>query len=512
MQLAQALGFTGQEPSARQITAAQAADVSLNTYTLNIGAPSGTDADSGVSWRLNNGKLSFASGDTSLQFKAQTSAERAGASALGFKGADLDLSVETTIAGADELTLSLLAGRKPTLQVMGEKIGRQVLTVSSPSGTFNGVSWSLINGKLKLSSSDPTMRIDAGTGGTLAMANALGFTGAEQAGRDISATQEAAGGLLASKGVELGVSDQTGDKTVMINSLVGSDAQSGVSWSYDGKKLMLSSPHANFDVKVSTIDTRNAAQLLGFRGAGLDTLMENARLKLSSTATDRTAALADTSATTSRVGKSIQFSNGVPEDLIVALTNPDAYGLRRIAADVRMDPAPPPPPKMDLLVKVLDSGKPEIFDPATGLSLANRSWQQDSPVTYQGMSFTIHGDAKPGDVFSIKNDGARTSDNRNALRMSELALVSIFGKGQGSFQDVYASVTAKLGTAVESANMQATAAQQAASDLKGAYEAKTGVNLDREASDLIRFQQAYQAAAQVVASARELFETILRSF
>jgi hypothetical protein len=161
MQLAQALGFTGQEPSAPQITAAKAADVCLNTYTLSIGAPSGSDAVSGVSWRLNNGKLTFASGDTSLQFQAQTSAERAGASALGFKGSDLDLSVESTIASADELTLSLLAGRKPTLQVVGQKIGHQVLTVSSPSGTFNGVSWSLVNGKLNLSSSDPTWKLVA---------------------------------------------------------------------------------------------------------------------------------------------------------------------------------------------------------------------------------------------------------------------------------------------------------------------------------------------------------------
>jgi flagellar hook-associated protein 1 FlgK len=60
--------------------------------------------------------------------------------------------------------------------------------------------------------------------------------------------------------------------------------------------------------------------------------------------------------------------------------------------------------------------------------------------------------------------------------------------------------------------MTATSAKTSASDLKSAYEAKTGVNLDTEASDLIRFQQAYQAAAQVVASARQMFETILRSF
>jgi flagellar hook-associated protein 1 FlgK len=60
--------------------------------------------------------------------------------------------------------------------------------------------------------------------------------------------------------------------------------------------------------------------------------------------------------------------------------------------------------------------------------------------------------------------------------------------------------------------MVASSSKQQASDLQSAYEAKTGVNLDREASDLIRYQQAYQAAAQVVSTARDLFQTILKIF
>jgi flagellar hook-associated protein 1 FlgK len=209
----------------------------------------------------------------------------------------------------------------------------------------------------------------------------------------------------------------------------------------------------------------------------------------------------------------------VPEDLIVAVINNDPSGLRRIAANIQAPPIqtgattpPPPPPMPDIQIKILNGGQLEILDPASGVSLANRNWEQDKPVYYRGLTFTIHGSAVANDNFIIRTDPTRSADNRNALLIAGMASVSIFGTAGGSFQDVYSNVTAKLGTTVNSANMTAAGAAQQASDLKSAYEAKTGVNLDSEASDLIRYQQAYSAAAQVVMAARDMFATILRSF
>ena len=40
---------------------------------------------------------------------------------------------------------------------------------------------------------------------------------------------------------------------------------------------------------------------------------------------------------------------------------------------------------------------------------------------------------------------------------------------------------------------------------------KAGVNLDEEAADLIRYQQAYEASARLIATAQTLFETLLNS-
>jgi len=455
--------------------------------------------------------------DTAIRIKGQNAADRLAAQSLGFNGADLDLRVESTIASADPLTRSILAGKLPRLQIKGDRIGTQVLTIDRTNGTFNGVTWSVSpDGKLQLSSADPSLRVDAGTPSTSAMASALGFTGAETPGAALVATNKLVPSLLVDKGgMPISVTtDATGDKTIMINALSGIDADSGISWSYDAQrdKLILSTTSSGFEVKVSSVESATAARNLGFRGDGFDRSVANARIRLTSTADDASRSLVNTSATVSKVGQSLSFNGGIPENLIVAITNTPA-GLKRITAAVQTNlTAPRIPPLQDLQVKIVDSTHLEIFDPSTGVSLANRTWRQDLPITYQGLNFSIHGNAKTGDIFTVRNDGTRSSDNRNALRMADLALTSIFGKGQGSFQDVYAGVTAKLGSSVEASSNSATAAAQAASDLKSAYDAKTGVNLDREAADLIRFQQAYQASAQIIMAARDMFSTILRSF
>ena len=485
------------------------------SYNLAISASSGYDAASGVSWKLQGGKLAFVTGGGPLQIQGGTQGKRDAAMMIGFNGTDIDLNIESTITSANKLTLSLLALKQPKLQVKGGQIGTQTLTIDRPNGSYNGVTWSLFEGKLTLSSTDPTLQIDTATTDTRTMADALGFTGPQAVGSPIIAKDTVAQSMVGQgQGMQFTVSsDETGDTPITIDALSGTDSDSGVSWSYNATtdKLTLSSIHASIQVKVTSTGAGNA-QALGFLGDGVDAKTAAARLSLTSTATDRVKSLADSNATISHVGQSLSFNGGIPEDLVVDVKNLSLDGLRRIAAKIDMQPVPPPPLRPDLQIKILDGGQLEIFDPASGASLAKRSWQQDMPVTYLGMSFTIHGNANVGDLYTIRNDSTRTSDNRNALRISELATTAIFGKGQGSFQDVYAGVTSRLGSAVQTSNTRASATIQAASDLKAAYEGKTGVNLDREAADLIRYQQAYQAAAQVIMAARDMFSTILKSF
>ena len=424
----------------------------------------------------------------------------------------------TLVTGSGDLTSSLLAARMPTL-VVNLVSGQKTLTISGPAGSSAGISWAVIDGKLQLSSNDATMRIDTSTPTTAGLAAALGFptTGA---GKQITATQNINQSLLSAQPMPIQVTDAAGVHDMMIDGLSGTSG--GVLWSFNGKNLSLLSPNTLLHVNATDAAKSTNAQALGFNGSDLNLSVLGDRLTLTSNNTSYAGDLVDASATVSRAGSDLSaltFINGVPEDMIVAVVNNDPSGLRRIAANIipppvptSTTPPPPVPPMPDIQIKILDGGRLEILDPASGVSLANRNWEQDKPITYRGLSFTIHGQAVANDNFVIRTDPSRTADNRNALLMAGLASVSIFGAAGGSFQDVYSNVTAKLGTTVNSANMTAAGAAQQASDLKSAYEAKTGVNLDSEASDLIRYQQAYSAAAQVVMAARDMFATILKSF
>jgi flagellar hook-associated protein 1 FlgK len=99
------------------------------------------------------------------------------------------------------------------------------------------------------------------------------------------------------------------------------------------------------------------------------------------------------------------------------------------------------------------------------------------------------------------------ADNRNAR-----AMVALGGQGLvdgATFTDAFASLVADVG----SRTLQGQAATQASgallSNAKASFAAESGVNLDEEAARLLQYQQAYQAAARVIATANSMFDTIL---
>ena len=439
----------------------------------------------------------------------------------GLNISTVNSSPKTLVTGAGDLTSSLLAQVKPVLKLTVGSSPKSI-TIDSPVGSSDGVSWFLKDGKLQLSS-DQTIQVDTSSGGA-ALAAALGIDPAAS-GTQIAATDMSLDKLLVTRipPLRLDIRDDAGSHFLIINALNGpspntSSDSGGVTWSFNGKNLTLIGPKTGLQVDATDSVKSNEAQTLGFNGSDLNLSFTGEIMTLSSNNTSNAGVLADASASVSRAGAGLTFTNGVPEDLIVAVAN-DPSGLRRIAASSVQPPpsdataSPPPPPATpDIRVQIVSDSQLEIIDPSSGVSLGYRAWEPDKPVNYRGLSFTIHGTVAVNDVFDIKTDPTRTSDNRNAVIIAGMATVSIFGQNGGSFQDAYNNVTSKLGTSVNSANMTAAGAAKQASDLKSAFEAKTGVNLDTEASDLIRYQQAYSAAAQVVMAARDMFSTILKSF
>lgn len=105
--------------------------------------------------------------------------------------------------------------------------------------------------------------------------------------------------------------------------------------------------------------------------------------------------------------------------------------------------------------------------------------------------------------------GPMPGDNRNALILANLEnKLSMLG-GRGTFNDTYGQIISGVGTLTRSAELATTAQETLLNQAKGNRENLAGVNLDEEAANLIRFQQAYQASAQSISVVKSLFDTLI---
>lgn len=133
-----------------------------------------------------------------------------------------------------------------------------------------------------------------------------------------------------------------------------------------------------------------------------------------------------------------------------------------------------------------------------------------SPI-YMGYQVELSGHPKAGDKFSIGFNNDAVSDNRNGLLLSEMREKNILSDGQESIDDVYGRTIEKVGVATSENRISAESSNsimQASLERKNGF---SGVNMDEEAANLIKFEQAYNASAQVITVARSIFDTLINS-
>jgi flagellar hook-associated protein 1 FlgK len=133
---------------------------------------------------------------------------------------------------------------------------------------------------------------------------------------------------------------------------------------------------------------------------------------------------------------------------------------------------------------------------------------------YGDMTFTIRGIPQEGDRFVIANNTSGIGDNRNMLAMADLQhtntlLGSATTTETASFQQVYGQLVSDVGSKTHHAEINATTSKALLERHTASLSSVSGVNLDEEAANLVRFQQAYQAATQVISVANTLFDTLL---
>lgn len=130
------------------------------------------------------------------------------------------------------------------------------------------------------------------------------------------------------------------------------------------------------------------------------------------------------------------------------------------------------------------------------------------PVSYNGWSMTLAGTAGATDRIDIVPTANPALDNRNARMMLDIGEQSIVGgrKPVDAFGDLLADMGIRSQSAQAAESLSSRTLAQAESDRAGI----SGVNLDEEAARLMQFQQAYQAAAKILTTAQNVFDTLLQ--
>lgn len=150
-----------------------------------------------------------------------------------------------------------------------------------------------------------------------------------------------------------------------------------------------------------------------------------------------------------------------------------------------------------------------VFEPG----ISNKLFTEDprSP-DYFGFQFEISGNPRPGDSFGINYNTNGVSDNRNAEFLAALGTKNTLNKGSQSFSEGYAGLVEDIGVKTRQSQLDKDAGKTLLEQSSNQRESVSGVNLDEEAGRLIQFQAAYNASAQVMSVAQDLFNTLLQSF
>lgn len=122
---------------------------------------------------------------------------------------------------------------------------------------------------------------------------------------------------------------------------------------------------------------------------------------------------------------------------------------------------------------------------------------------------SISGSPAAGDSFTVAFNADSDSDNRNALALLDLQTASTVGKH--SITSTYSQLIETVGAKASQAALDASATSTILSQATANRESVSGVNLDEEAANLIKFQQYYTAAAQVIKAAQQMFDTIINT-
>jgi flagellar hook-associated protein 1 FlgK len=135
-------------------------------------------------------------------------------------------------------------------------------------------------------------------------------------------------------------------------------------------------------------------------------------------------------------------------------------------------------------------------------------YTMNATYSFGGISVALGGVPGDGDQFTIAPNSG-TGDVRNAGLLGDLQTSTIFNGGSATYQSAYAQLVSLVGNKTREVQVNASAGEALLAQASGAAQDVSGVNLDEEATNLLKYQQAYQAAGKVMQIASTVFDTLL---
>ena len=170
---------------------------------------------------------------------------------------------------------------------------------------------------------------------------------------------------------------------------------------------------------------------------------------------------------------------------------------------------------------------PSVLDPANANLLAPVTLTFLTPTTYSvngggsnaytpganidvdGWQAQVSGTPATGDTFTVGSNAGATGDNSNALALASVLSNPTLDGGTNSVTGAAQELVTQLGETANQATNNLNAQTVVSNDATTALSNATGVNLDEEAAHMLQYEQAYQASAQVIRTASDLFNSLL---
>jgi flagellar hook-associated protein 1 FlgK len=444
---------------------------------------------------------------------------------------DLNTKIQTTVSKGDNNSLTISIGNGQPL-VVGKQAFGLAATVSDTDQTrvqvgvvTNGKITTLAEDSLKggslgglmafrLETLDKTQnamgRVAISLAATFNAQQRLGQDATGAMGKDFFTQPEAyVGGSIKNN-----ITSTTSVKAVVVDA--SALTQSDYKLEYDGTSFNVTRLSDNVKTRIDPYPQANAQRIdgidftvTGAAAAGDNFSIKptvngaaNIALKLTDVSQIATATPITTSVPLTNTGTG-KISSGTVDAAYLspgnAITTPIKLTFDKASGTLAGFPADKP-------VTVTTMGGAKTVYPA---GATNIPFTAGSSYNVSGMNVTLSGVPADQDTFTISKNTDASGDTRNAALLAGLQTKNILNGGTATYQSAYAQLVSFVGNKTREVKVNADAGATLLAQVTASQQDVSGVNLDEEAANLLKYQQAYQAAGKVMQIASTMFDTLL---